>query len=246
MNTRLTTLRPAHGRFACLPLARLPLARFVVTASAALCLAPLGAHAAQSADLTVKGMIRPAACDIDLSGGATADFGVISARALSATTPTVLPARIVTLTITCNPGAKVGITTTDNRSGTVNDAASAALIGTPGYTFGVGEVGGKNIGAYSLMLGTNAGVQATADGRNVTAIYSQDGGNAWISSLQGPAQPGVRLHGWAAPGESLPGTFNLITQPIKVTLALGKTGDLPDLSQDVPIDGLATISLKYL
>jgi hypothetical protein len=217
-----------------------------VIAAAVSCLAPIGAHAAGSADLTVTGVIRPAACSTALSGGAIADFGTISARALSATAATVLPAQIVTLTITCNTATKVGITTTDNRAGTVNEAAGTALISTPGYTFGVGAIGGKTIGAYSLMLGSNAGVQATADGASVTAVYSQDGGKQWISSLLGPAQPGVRLHAWAPSSSSPPAAYKVITQPIKVTLALGKTGDLPPLDQEVQIDGLATISLSYL
>lgn len=205
-----------------------------------------GAHAAETVDLAVKGVIRPSACSATLSGGAIADFGTISARTLSATAATVLPPRIVTLTIACDTATKVGISTADNRGGTVNEAASNALISTPGYTFGVGEIGGKTIGAYSLMLGSNAGVQATADGASVTAIYSQDGGKQWISSLLGPAQPGVRLHSWSPSTDSPPAAYKLITQPIKVTLALGKTGDLPPLDQEVQIDGFATISLRYL
>lgn len=226
--------------------ARRQISLAVLSIAAASCLAPMAASAAESADLAVKGVIRPAACSASLSGGAIADFGTISARTLSATAATVLPAQIVTLTIACDAATKVGIATADNRAGTVNDAATTALASQPGYTFGVGAVGGKAIGAYSLLFGSNAGLQATGDGASVTAVYSQDGGKQWISALQGPARPGVRLHAWAPSSDSPPAAYKLITQQIKVTLALGKTGDLPPLDQEVRIDGLATISLRYL
>lgn len=204
------------------------------------------AHAAEPVGLSVRGVIRPASCDVILSDGAVADFGVISTHLLRATEVTVLPPQVVTLTITCDSPAKIGVTTIDNRAGTVNAAASAKLLATAGYTFGVGSVGGRKVGAYTLMTGTSEGMRATADGNDVSSIYSQDGGAVWFAAQQGPAQPGVRLHSWSPLGTTVPGAYKLIHQPIKVSLALASIVDLPALTDDVVIDGLATITLRYL
>ena len=60
-----------------------------------------GAFAAESADLSVKGVIRPSACSVALSNNGTVDYGTISAKSLSATDVTKLTGaeRKVTATV---------------------------------------------------------------------------------------------------------------------------------------------------
>jgi len=211
--------------------------------------ASFGAHAAETADLAVQGMIRPSACNVSLSGNGTVDFGTISAQTLSETAATVLPARTISLAVSCDAATAVGITTFDGRAGTADSVAGNALpIGAnPNWQFGIGSVDGRNIGAFSLQRSATS--PPTADGNSAAQVYSDNNGSGWAAVTAGTDSMkvnGTRLHGWAASGENSPGSFSTITQPLRITLAIGRTGDLPALTNSIPIDGLVTIALRYL
>ena len=206
----------------------------------------VGAFAADSVDLKVIGTIVPASCTPTISGGGIADFGRIPAASLSATAATVLPAKLATLTVSCDAPVAVGITTVDDRSGTTGTVISALPAAAAGNVLGVGSVNGKTVGGYNVKF-LKEGI--TADGNAIDGIYSQNGGATWSAFVRdyGAAiQPGVRTHGWATSGQTVPATFTTITQPLEIDLALNKTADMPALNQEVPIDGLATFSLVYL
>jgi len=205
--------------------------------------ASFGAHAAESADLAVRGIIRPSACNISLSGNGTVNFGTISALTLSSTASTVLPNQSITLSVACDAPTAVSISMTDNRIGT---ASTTALGGDMEFQFGLGNVDNQSVGAYTIRLDT-----PTADGSEVARITS------WQSSEQGTwaalpsdnlAKPrgNARIHSWAASGSTTPGAYSNITQPLTVRAAIPATSQLPDLTQSIPLDGLATISLTYL
>ena len=107
-------------------------------------------------------------------------------------------------------------------------------------------VGGKTVGAYNVNFSQDG---ITADGNAVGGIYSQNGGVTWTAYFHpyGAAiQPGIRTHAWAASGQTVPGAFTTISQPLEIDLALNKTADMPPLNTEVAIDGLATFSLVYL
>jgi type 1 fimbria pilin len=132
-----------------------------------------GAFAAESADLSVKGVIRPSACSVALSNNGTVDYGTISAKSLSATDVTKLPDRDVTMTINCEAATKVGFKVVDNRDGTASDVLNpidpAAKGGVP---FGLGAVDGKNLGGYGIQARV---ADATADGATVADVVLVNG-----------------------------------------------------------------------
>jgi type 1 fimbria pilin len=209
--------------------------------------ASIGAHAAESADLAVQGMIRPSACNVSLSGNGTVDFGTISALTLSETEATVLPSRDFTLTVTCDASTTAGYSITDSRPGTANSTAGSAVVNSGTHWFGLGDVDGMHVGAFRIMYDASTS-QATADGGNVDAIYSQNGG-AWTmrSDRNVWAQPGYpRLHSWAPTGTTAPGSYSTMVQPFTITAAIAPTSELPDLTNNIPLDGLATFTLVYL
>lgn len=209
-----------------------------------------GAFAAESADLTVKGVIKPAACVPTLTGGGIFDFGTISASALSDTAAYTLPVKKGSVTVTCDAATKVAVTFADNRTGTANQSAAAAVGYFPTWIFGAGSVAGKNVGAFAISYGSIVG-QATGDGSEVTILYSHDKGASGNWSVLPNATsygviPDATAISFAAWGNSKPNAYKTVVLPINVELAVGKVSELPPLTQEVPIDGSATIAVKYL
>lgn len=213
-------------------------------------LVAVSAFAADSADLSVKGLIRPAACTPTLTGNGVVDFGAIPAGTLSDTIATTLPTKTTALTITCAAATKVGVMFADNRAGTENATAGDALIAMSSYRFGLGRVGGKSVGAYTVGLGPTINAAATGDSASVATIYAyaNEASVKWAQVGEGfsLAQPSVRMLSWAPIGTVAPGAYKTIVQPLKVTMAIGKTSELPPLTQDLALDGSATISIVYL
>lgn len=213
--------------------------------AALLAAASCGAFAADSVDLKVIGTIIPPSCTPTLSGGGIIDFGNIPAGSLSSTAFTVLPTKSTTLTVTCDAAVKVAVGTTDNRASSVVAGTGAAMgLGSESYNYGLGAVGGKNVGSY--VISTSGAGAATADGANVDDIQSVDGNVTWAAAGTGMQTPGVSTFSWAPAGTTVPGAYATITQPLQIRAALNKKTDLPDLSQQVPLDGLATFTLTYL
>jgi len=206
--------------------------------------ASFGAHAAESADLAVQGMIRPSACNVSLSGNGTVDFGTISAQTLSETAATVLPTRDFTLSVNCDAPTVIGFVTTDNRAETRSSTAMRAIGGALSdmHYYGVGAVDGSNIGAYQIIRSA-----ATADGSPVALFWSQNSGSTWSSTTDRDwGQPGIRTHSWGATDATTPGAYSSIVQQFTVRLGIAATSELPSLDNSIAIDGLATFTLVYL
>lgn len=214
------------------------------------------AFAAETADLSVKGTIKPAACTPTLSGGGIVDFGTISANSLSQTESTVLPTKYVTLNVTCDAATKVGVKTIDNRAGTVSTSVAQNTKVIPSYSpsnlYGVGAIDGKNIGAYALRFGAT-GYAPTADGETVDGMYNNNdwSSSTWMSNTKAAAwegidQPGNRTFSWGPVGSTAPAAYKTISQPIQIIMGISKISDLPALTKELAIDGSATISIKYL
>lgn len=205
-----------------------------------------GAFAAESADLTVKGVIRPAACSVALSGDGSVDFGTIAAKSLSDTTATKLSERQITMTMTCDAGTAVGYRVIDNRTGTASpilNSVDAAIADTMG--FGLGAVDGKNLGAYAIRA---LPADATGDGAAVAAgTRSTDGGTTWssASTVSNYVAP-ESVNSWSATDGGSPATYQTVSQVLKIEGALNSTPNLPELTSNVSLDGSATISVVYL
>jgi type 1 fimbria pilin len=202
---------------------------------------PFAAYAADTAELQVKGVIRPTACTPSLAGDGVVDFGTIPASSLKAGVYTRLPPKELTLSISCASPGKMAFTVTDNRG-------SSRVAGIPtdssyptdeGQNFGLGAVGGKNVGGYVL-----ATTQITMDGKTASRIYSTDSGNTWgLSPLKYVER--YQVLSFAADGTMTPAAFSVLTTTIGVYVGLNKPENLT-LTSDVPLDGSATIELRYL
>ncbi|WP_404994473.1 DUF1120 domain-containing protein [Cupriavidus pauculus] len=206
-----------------------------------------GAFAAESADLSVKGVIRPSACSIALSNNGTVDYGTISAKSLSATDVTKLPDREVTMTINCDAATKVGFLVTDNRAGTesyiVNAVDPDANLAPP---LGLGAVDGKNLGGYGIKALV---ADATADGAPVGGLVTErqgEQGNFAPLSEYGNYVVTIWPVSWSDTDGGTPHAYKTISQVLRIVGALNSTAKLPSLTSNVELDGSATISVVYL
>ncbi|GAA0836510.1 DUF1120 domain-containing protein [Cupriavidus pauculus] len=202
-----------------------------------------GAFAAESADLAVKGVIRPSACSIALSNNGTVDYGTISAKSLSATDVTKLPDRDVTMTINCEAATKVGFTVADNRGGTASwiltDIDPKATAAMP---YGLGAVDGKNLGVYGIQART---ADATADGAAVGDVVYADSSVGPLSGYADYLLPSLVVS-WSDTAAGSPHAYKTISQVLRIVGALNSTANLPSLTSNVELDGSATISVVYL
>jgi len=204
-----------------------------LAAAAALCGAQ-PSHA-QSADLSVKGTITPAACMIQLGNNGEVDHGNIASDALSPGEPTPLPTKHVPLAIRCDGATRFAIAFSDNRSGTA--------WGSGPSIFGLGEAAGNKIGSYRLQFDPDS---FTGDGETIASYQqSTDNGETWLSGNALPVQPDtwVGFSNDAANGGPAP--FRHVSGPLRVSTVIAPTDALP-ATDEVPLDGSTTLELKYL
>ncbi|CAG4903746.1 DUF1120 domain-containing protein [Paraburkholderia saeva] len=215
--------------------------------AAVLAAASVGAFAADSVDLKIIGTIVPPSCTPTLSGGGVVDFGNIPAASLSQTSLNKLGTKTVTLNLACDEPTVVAVKAVDGRTGS---AVAGAAQYSDGYTFsdamgfGLGMVGGKKVGTYTLTSSATVGY---ADGKSTPHASSNDGGSTWDASSgvthYAMKADGSRIQAWGSP---TPGAYKSISQMFNVTAVVDKAANLPALNQVVPLDGLATFSLVYL
>jgi len=199
---------------------------------------------ADSFDVAVTGKIKPGACTPTLAGGGTFDYGLIGSAELSPTAPTLLQVLSDSITITCDAAARVALSAQDNRAGTGAFTGNINFFGSsnPVKTqFGLGAAGGKNIGAFAFRFRTNT---FQADGAAVDSIYSSTSGATWGTS-NGIINNTGGYESWAKKGQTVPVAAKVFTGTLDVQAAIDKTSNL-DLSQEINLDGLATVSLVYL
>ncbi|WP_341892360.1 DUF1120 domain-containing protein [Variovorax sp. YR752] len=196
---------------------------------------------AESAQLQITGTIVPAACRLAFAGGGVIDYGSIPASSLKPTAQTTLPDKSTQLTLTCEAPALFAFKVIDERAGT----AVTSLTTVPTYDakakFGLGALGGKNIGAYSFQIANE-----TSDQGATTHILSMTGGANWVGSASGVAGDGSRLVAFAgSPTGTVPSPHTSVTAEMRLVTAIDKGSNLP-LTQKIPLDGLSTFELVYL
>jgi len=204
------------------------------------------ANAAESADMAVKGTIRPAACNLALSNDGVIDFHNIFGTSLAQSAPTKLAQKEVTMTVDCEAETYVAVTLVDNRAGTVpSDVLKPATGIDDRLGFGLGEVNGKAVGAYAFRtFGSDSFVSNL--GKGVSLSRSDDGGASWMAVANDNYLIGNVLYTWAGTPGASPIRVKTVTQRIDVFTALASKDALPDLTDSVTLDGSTTISLVYL
>ncbi|MGF6779447.1 DUF1120 domain-containing protein [Paraburkholderia sp. GAS334] len=215
--------------------------------AAMLAAASVSAFAADSVDLKIVGTIVPPSCTPALTGGGVVDFGNIPAASLSQTSFNKIGSKSMTLSVTCDSPTLLAIKAIDGRAGT---AVAGGALYSDGYVFpdsmgfGLGAVGGKNVGTYILGV-TNT---QSGDGTVVQHMRSDDGGSTWVRTGQVidtlMKADGSRIQSW---GPALtPTAYTTVSQTFNVLATINKAANLPALNQAVPLDGMATFSLVYL
>lgn len=197
------------------------------------------AQATESAQFAVGGEIRPSACDVTIANDGVLDFGTIPASALDASSKTVLPLQTTLLTVTCSAPTAVAYAFIDGRPGTVEASTAGSA---PEWKFGLGAVDGKKIGSYQIYL---SGEKVDGDDASVDTLVSS-GGGAWHvkSSDQYVDNDNSQRFSWGA--NASPGAYSVMHQALKVQPIIAKKSSLTPLTEAIPLDGLATISLSYL
>ncbi|CAI8803803.1 MULTISPECIES: DUF1120 domain-containing protein [Pseudomonas] len=202
---------------------------FSAAATSLMLLTCATAHAASTVDLTVKGLIVPSACTPNLSGGGVIDHGKISAKDLRPDNPTHIGKNVMTIAVVCDGATSFALNAIDNRA----DSAIMASL------FGLGFINGtQKLGWFDLML-----QNAVADGVQVETIASGDGGNTWYKEKFW--DPGLYMSVATTDDTTQPVPVKELVMEMEVSTSIARTDSL-DLSNEVTLDGSATLEVKYL
>ena len=187
------------------------------------------AFAASTTDLSVRGSITPSACAPLISGGGVVDFGKMSVNSLNADQHTALPNQSMQLSVRCEAPTFFTLNTIDNRSGSsANHDRWHGLGMTPNDE----KLGGSAFHLYNSV----------ADGAAVRVIVSDDGGVSW--------EPANELnHLWLTAFARINQLDPIAVQDFDAEIRLFThiaPADNLTLVDEVPVDGHATVQLKYL
>lgn len=201
---------------------------------------------ANSIEVQVTGTITPGACTPSLGGGGVINYGKIDSSLVKQSAFAQLPIKTVDFTIKCSVPTKVAVQLTDNRSSSIVAGILSGLGAgwLDSMNFGLGSSKGKNIGGYNIRLSPSS---YTADGAKVYAVMSSDSGASWEESNGAGAviKTAGELMSWSATSGGAPIAFESLAGNFSVQPLLNKRGDL-DLSDEVELDGSATLELVYL
>ena len=202
---------------------------FTTIATGLMLLGSATAYAASTVDLTVKGLIVPSACTPNMSSGGIIDHGKISAKDLRPDNPTLIGTHVMTLVVVCDAPIQFALHSIDNRAGSSTVASD----------YGLGLINGtQKLGWFQLMLRN-----AVADGAQMQTIASGDGGNTWYSEKFW--NPGLYMAAATMDDATQPASIQELVAELVVETSIARTDGL-DLSNEVTLDGSATLEVKYL
>ncbi|MBC2381886.1 DUF1120 domain-containing protein [Pseudomonas sp. WS 5106] len=187
------------------------------------------AFAASSADLNVFGTITPSACAPVLSDGGVIDHGKMTSKDLQPAAPTRLAPAEIRLEVLCEGETFFTLTTVDNRAGTSAINPRHHGLGLTPEKEKLGSV------AFSLF-------DPVADDNPVKVITSSNGGANWSESIYLGHEA---LTSFAAlDGPNTPIALKTLNARLRTFAIIVPATDLT-LLDEVPIDGQATLQLKY-
>ncbi|MCK3863389.1 MULTISPECIES: DUF1120 domain-containing protein [Pseudomonas] len=203
--------------------------RLTTLAASVLLLCSTTAFAASSVDLTVKGLIVPSACIPTLSGGGVIDHGKVSAKDLNPDRGTAIGRHTLLMTVDCDAPIQFALHPIDNRAG--------SGLSTD---FGLGFINeNQKLGHFSLTW-RNA---VAEDGVAVQPIASMDQGNSWYPEKFW--EPSMYMAAASMDDDTQPMPIKNLRVDLEVLTIINRTDGL-DLSNEVTIDGSATLEVKYL
>ena len=189
---------------------------------------------AQSADLSITGRIFPGACVVELGNGGVADLGDIRLDALQTDITTVLDDVDINMTVACESAVRFALEGVDNS----HDSSIAPSHFGLGFTPAEEKIGSARLGF----------VDVTADGEAPHALKSGDGGESWTIELfpQAASIGKGNLLGFAVGDDKRqPTAIKNLQGTVKVRATIAPTSELT-VTDDVPVQGSATINLTYL
>ncbi|PKH27593.1 DUF1120 domain-containing protein [Pseudomonas fluorescens] len=202
--------------------------RLTTLAASVLLLNSATTFAASSVDLTVKGLIVPSACTPSLSGGGVIDHGKISAKDLHPDRATAIGLHTLSMSVNCDAPIQFALHPIDNR------AASGLTT-----DFGLGFINEtQKLGHFSL---TWRGM--VADGVTAQPIASTDQGKTWYAEKFW--EPSMYMAAASMSDDTQPLPIKDLSVDLEVLTIINPADGL-DLSNEVTIDGSATLEVKYL
>lgn len=203
------------------------------------------AEAATTVEMQVISTMTPVACTPTLSGNGIANYGSMPASILKSGAITALPAKGFTLSVACDAGVKLGLRIIDNRSDSIvsgivaNGSGNSSL--TDSFNYGLGIAAGKKVGGYVITLEPHS---YTGDYQPVQLLSSGDGGVTWQKTNSGAVAKN-RSFSWGLASSSDTAAFQAISGTVSVQPYINKPEEL-SLSQEIQINGAATLELSYL
>ena len=205
------------------------------------------AFAQDTADLTVKGSIVPAACSANFTGGDTVDFGTIKVVDLLPNSYNSLGSKDAELTVSCSTDKRVVFSTLDMQAGSrITDSAMMSAVDTnsAAYIFGLGTgtTNGSpvNLGGYSLKV-----TGAIVDGVNRTLIYSTNPESSWSYTGASYANMDYNAGALVTGGYgTTPVQGTAFKFPMTIKAALNK-GSALQVAQDTPLNGQDVFTINY-
>lgn len=202
------------------------------TLMTALMLAGAGnSFAASSVDLAVKGLITPSACVPQIANGGTFDIGKLSAKDLSFESPSRLEKHTTRFNVTCESATLIALKTQDNRVGSAYQDQEYGSLG-------LGLINGnQKLGFFYVYLDS-----PLADGVPARIIESFDGGPTWE---EGGALRPTSIASVADSVALAPIPVQSLITDMLIAPFIAPTKTLT-LTEEVPIDGSATVTVIYL
>ncbi|HIF6298121.1 TPA: DUF1120 domain-containing protein [Klebsiella michiganensis] len=209
----------------------------------------LSAYAADSFGINISGVISPAACTVDITGGSTIDYGSIPVHNLRSDKETTLEKKSTGLTIMCDAPTRVAFRTMDNRSGTTFTPSTWLTVLDTSFPpemdnglLGLGVDGSSNpIGGWMVALNNIS--TDTAD--TVHPIQSHNFGGRWGSVGLVFLSSSDSLISFALPDEWTPASFRTLHGTLDIQAVLAPVLTL-NLSQPIRLDGSVTVEMIYL
>lgn len=215
------------------------------------------AHAAANqSDLVVRGQLTPPACSIGVGGAGLVDFGTLPFGSLDRN-GTLLAEQRPRVEIACGGPTRVSFTVQDNRPDTAITHQEAIangmpwpyqnpLNGTP-HVWGLGRIDDVKVGAVVLLVRPEATV---VDGippfESKSMVLSRpSGGSNWPvhSAMDTINVNPADEYSFGTAAGAVPITTASVS--LAVLSLLNRTAVLPT-SQEIPLDGSVTFTLRYL
>ena len=219
--------------------------------ASALLLALAGARAAPQ-DLTVRGLITPESCTLELGNHGALDYGTLSASTVrtyeDADPFYLLPSRRISLTVSCPSATAVALAATDNRAASKPDFTAGDSLG-----FGLGRSGAQPVGVFRIQV-VDMRLVRTPDGVPEPAVRVLVRPKGATRGAWGPgrtdADQGFIDHAMATGYGATAGA----RVPTAIVRMLGALEVFPFVLKSVvqgarsgiAIDGAATVDFEYL